>query len=139
MLNYRWEHTDAALAAQLDLEADGHDVTVEPGHAAIRYANPTSGGDVLPTMRAEFHRLAPGTRTAPRREVGSAVCQVFNGSGRVDVGGSGWDVERGDLFVVPSWGTVTLESDDGLDLFRFSDSPIVEKLGLTGRPSTDVS
>lgn len=136
LLNYRWEHTDAALGAQLDLEAEGHPATVEPGHAAIRYTNPTNGGDVLPTMRAEFHRLASGTRTAPTREVGSAVCQVFDGNGRVDVDGTIWDVERGDLFVVPSWSTVILESSEGLDLFRFSDSPIVEKLGLTGRPQS---
>ena len=93
---------------------------------------------MLPTMRAEFHRLAPGTRTAPYREVGSTVCQVFDGSGRVEVGESGWDLQRGDLFVVPSWATVSLEADDGLDLFRFSDTPIVEKLGLTAHPSTDV-
>ena len=100
--------------------------------------HPTDGGDVLPTIRAEFHRLAPGTRTAPCQEVGSAVWQVFDGSGRVDVGGSSWDLERGDLFVVPSWAAVSLEGDDGLDLFRFSDSPIIEKLGLTARPVTDV-
>ena len=136
LLNYRWEHTDAALAAQLDLEAEGHNATVEPGHAAIRYTNPTNGGDVLPTMRAEFHRLAPGTRTTPCREVGSAVCQVFDGSGRVDVGGSGWDLQRGDLFVIPSWTAFSLETDNGLDLFRFSDTPIVEKLGLTACPTT---
>ena len=136
LLNYRWEHTDAALTAQLDLEARGHDVTIEPGHAAIRYTNPTDGADVLPTMRAEFHRLAPGARTAPRHEVGSAVCQVFNGTGRVEIGGTGWDLRPGDLFVVPSWSVVSIESDHGLDLFRFSDTPIIEKLGLTARPST---
>ena len=136
LLNYRWEHTDAALAAQLDLEARGHDVTIESGHAAIRYINPTDGADVLPTMRAEFHRLAPGARTAPVQEVGSAVCQVFAGSGRVEVGGSGWEVQPGDLFVVPSWAVVSIEADDGLDLFRFSDTPIIEKLGLTAHLPT---
>jgi gentisate 1,2-dioxygenase len=137
LLNYRWEHTDAALAAQHDLEARGHDVTIESGHAAIRYNNPTDGADVLPTIRAEFHRLAPGARTAPVQEVGSAVCQVFDGSGRVEVGGSGWEVQPGDLFVVPSWAVVSIEADDGLDLFRFSDTPIIEKLALTAHPPTD--
>jgi gentisate 1,2-dioxygenase len=136
LLNYRWEHTDAALAAQLDLEARGHHVTIEPGHAAIRYINPTDGADVLPTMRAEFHRLAPGARTAPGQDVGSAVCQVFAGSGRVEVGGTGWEVQPGDLFVVPSWAVVSIEADDGLDLFRFSDTPIIEKLGLTAHLPT---
>src|SRR6185312_8050671 len=38
---YRWENTDAALRDQLELEEAGHPATVEPGHAAVRYVNPT--------------------------------------------------------------------------------------------------
>ena len=45
--------------------------TVGPGHAAVRFTNPTTGGDVMPTLRTEFHRLAPGTETATVSEVGS--------------------------------------------------------------------
>jgi gentisate 1,2-dioxygenase len=133
LLAYRWEHTDRALSEQLALEAEGHRVTVEPGHAAIRYTNPTSGGDVLPTIRAEFHRLARATETATSREVGSSVWQVFEGSGRVTVGDASWDVDHGDLFVVPSWQPLTIATDLGLDLFRFSDAPIHERLGLHRR------
>src|SRR3712207_9104847 len=33
LLNYRWADTDAALADQLELEAEGHPGVVEPGHA----------------------------------------------------------------------------------------------------------
>lgn len=73
LLVYRWAATDAALDAQLELEAEGCPATVSPGHAAIRYTNPTNGGDVLPTIRAEFHRLASGASTLPGREVGSSV------------------------------------------------------------------
>ena len=94
----------------------------------MRYVNPTTGGDVMPTLRAEFHRLAPGTSTARRKEVGSSVYQVFDGSGRVGVGDSSWTVEHGDLFVVPSWQTLTVETEGGRDLFRFGDAPIFEKL-----------
>ncbi len=83
---YRWEHTDAALVAQLELEAEGHPGVVEPGHAAVRFSNPTTVGDVIPTIRAERHRLRAGVCTAVRREVGSAVWQVFDGCGRVSVG-----------------------------------------------------
>ncbi len=82
----------------------------------------------MPTLRAEFHRLAPETGTARCQEVGSSVYQVFNGSGRVSVGDSSWNVERGDLFVVPSWQPLTVETEGGLDLFRFGDAPIFEKL-----------
>src|SRR5713101_5565414 len=35
---------DAALSAQLELEKEGAAGGLEPGHAAIRYTNPTSGG-----------------------------------------------------------------------------------------------
>jgi gentisate 1,2-dioxygenase len=128
LLAYRWEHTDRALTDQLALEADGYSATVEPGHAAVRYTNPTSGGDIMPTLRTEFHRLAPGTQTAARREVGSAVFQVFEGTGHVTVGDSEWTVEHGDLFVVPSWQPLTIATEAGLDLFRFSDTPIFERL-----------
>jgi gentisate 1,2-dioxygenase len=132
LLVYRWAVTDAALAAQLDMEADGVPATVSLGHAAVRYTNPTTGGDVLPTMRAEFHRLAPNAATLPGREVGSSVFQVFEGDGTVTVGDTTWIVAPGDLFVVPSWVAVSATaSSAGLDLFRFSDSPILEALNLS--------
>jgi gentisate 1,2-dioxygenase len=128
---YRWEHTDAALVEQLGLEDEGHPGVVGRGHAAVRFTNPTTGSDVLPTIRAEFHRLRPGARAATRREVGSAVWQVFEGRGVARVGEHEWEVERGDVVVVPSWAahTFTAEPDsDGLDLFRFADTPIFERL-----------
>ena len=126
---YRWEHTDAALRAQLELEDEGHPGVVEPGHAAVRFTDPSSGGDVMPTIRAEFHRVRAGARTATRREVGSAVWQVFEGRGVVSVGSREWQVGRGDLFVVPSWQPLTIAANGELDLFRFCDTPIFEALG----------
>ncbi|GAA2816831.1 cupin domain-containing protein [Kribbella solani] len=130
LLAYRWEHTDRALAEQLALEAEGYDVTVEPGHAAVRFTNPATGGDVMPTLRAEFHRLAPDTATTPVREVGASVYQIFEGEGEVSVAGRKWQTSRGDLFVVPSWQPLAIETSTGLDLFRFSDAPIIERLEL---------
>ncbi|MEV5651968.1 cupin domain-containing protein [Nocardia sp. NPDC052254] len=138
LLAYKWEHTDAALDDQLQLEQEGYGGTVEPGHAAVRFANPHDGTDVLPTIRAEFHRIARGTQTAPVRETGSSVYQVFDGSGTVTVGDRTWSVTRGDLFVVPSWEPFCAKSEAGrtdsdsgaLDLFRFSDAPIFEALRL---------
>ncbi|MEU6010381.1 cupin domain-containing protein [Streptomyces sp. NPDC047453] len=138
LLSYKWEYTNAALRDQLLLEKEGFGGTVEPGHAAVRYSNPHDGSDVLPTIRAEFHRIARGAETAPVRETGSSVYQVFDGSGVVTVGAKSWTVTRGDLFVVPSWEPFaarseagTTDSDEGaLDLFRFSDAPVFEALKL---------
>ena len=125
---YRWEHTDRALVSQLALEDEGFPATAAPGHAAIRYVNPTTGGDVMPTIRAEFHRLRPGTATPQRREVGSSVFQVFEGRGGVVLGGTEHRLEKGDMFVVPSWVPWSLWAEQAFDLFRFSDAPIMERL-----------
>jgi len=138
LLAYKWEYTDRALADQLALEQEGYAGTVEPGHAAVRYTNPVDGTDVLPTIRTEFHRIAFGHETAPLRETGSSVFQVFDGSGTVTVGDKTWSVTRGDLFVVPSWEPFSVKSEAGttdsdsgaLDLFRFSDAPVFEALRL---------
>jgi gentisate 1,2-dioxygenase len=127
---YRWEFTDRALTEQLLLEDEGQPATVAQGHAAIRYVNPTTGGDVMPTMRCEFHRLRAGTETAPRQDVGSCVFQVFEGSGAVVLDGVTRKLEKGDLFVVPSWISWSLQSETQFDLFRFSDAPIMERLNF---------
>jgi gentisate 1,2-dioxygenase len=130
LMAYRWEHTDAALRNQLELEDEGAPGVVEPGHAAVRFTHPGTGGDIMPTLRAEVHRLRAGARTATRRETGSSVVQVFEGRGTVQVADREWQVERGDLFVVPAWQSLTVSAETELDLFRFSDTPVLERLGL---------
>src|SRR6266567_2982076 len=96
---YRWQHTDQALSEQLEIEGEGHPATMGAGHAAVRFSNPTTGGDVMPTIRAEFHRLRAGAVSEPQREVGSSVWQVFAGSGSVWLGGTEHCLERGDLAI----------------------------------------
>lgn len=138
LLCYRWAETDQALADQLTLADKGYDILTEPGHAAVRYTAPNTAKDVLPSIRTEFHRITRGTETAPKKEVGSSVYQVFDGAGRVTVGDHSWSVERGDIFCVPSWVPFSVKSEAGagdsdsgaLDLFRYSDTPIFEKLDM---------
>ena len=84
----------------------------------------------MPTIRAEFHRLAAGVTTTTKREVGSSVFQVFEGSVRFTINDETHTVDKGDLIVVPSWSALTLATDDGVDLFRFGDQPIMERLGF---------
>lgn len=128
---YAWEHTDAALNDQLALEEEGHPGTVAPGHAAIRYTNPTTGGDVMTTIRAEFHRLRPGAATTPIHEVGNRCFQVFEGSATINVGDKTFEAKHGDIVNVPSWQKWNIEAGaEGVDLFCFSDAPIFEALNL---------
>lgn len=134
---YRWEHTDAALAGQLELEDEGHEgATAGTGHAAIRFSNPTTGADALPTIRTEMHRLRAGATVPATREVASSVWQVFEGDGAFVVNGERLDVTHGDLVTVPSWAEVSLEATGQLDLFRFSDAPVMEKLHFTTLPAS---
>lgn len=130
---YRWQYTDRALNDQLSLEDNGIPATVSLGHAAIKYTNPTNGGDVLPTIRCEFHRLRAGAESQNWQEVGSSVWQVFDGEGSVWLNGEETKLKKGDLFVVPSWCTWRLGAEAQLDLFRFSDAPVMERLGFQRR------
>jgi gentisate 1,2-dioxygenase len=127
---YRWEHTDAALDDQLALEDEGFAGTVSPGHAAIRFTNPTTGGDVMTTLRTEFHRLRPGASTTPVHEVGNRVLQVFEGTATVTVADQTFTVSTGDVVNVPSWQAWSVATDEGVDLFSFTDAPIFEALHL---------
>ena len=130
LMAYRWVHTDAALAAQLELEDEGHPGVVEPGHAAVRFTNPTTGGDALTTIRTEMHRLRQGTGTRACRTTASSVWQVFAGTGTVVMDGVERSLEHGDVFVAPSWTELSLRAETGLDLFMFSDAPVFERLSL---------
>ena len=64
---------------------------------------------------------------------------MFEGSGSVQLGEETHRVEKGDLFVVPSWVPWSLRADTVFDLFRFSDGPIIDRLGFsrTYVPSKD--
>ncbi len=130
LMAYRWADTNAALRDQLALEAEGRPGTVEPGHAAVRFYNPTTGADALRTIRLEMHRFAPGSAAATTQVVGSAVWTVFEGTGAVSVGEANWSVRAGDVFAVPSWAPVTITAHSELDIFRFSDDPVYEAFGL---------
>jgi gentisate 1,2-dioxygenase len=96
-------HTDAAPTQQLLLEDEGQPATVEQRHAAIRYANPTMGGDVMPTIRCAFHRLRAGAETPTLQETGSTMFQVVDGKGATVIHGVTHRLEIGDIFVTLSW------------------------------------
>lgn len=122
LLAYRWEDTDRALSSLLELEGGPQ--------VALRFADPTTGRDAMPTLRLEMHRLRPGGRTSSTRVVGSSVFVAFRGAGTSVVGGQRFDWSSGDMFVVPSWTPVHHEATEQSDLFALSDAPVIEMLGL---------
>jgi gentisate 1,2-dioxygenase len=44
--------------------------------------------------------------------------------------GEAHPLEKGDMFVIPSWIPWSLQAETQFDLFRFSDAPIMEKLNF---------
>lgn len=127
LMRYRWERTDAALGSLL--------ASSEAGSAAVRYVDPTTGRDIMPTLRAEMHRVLAGHRTPSTRTVGSALWVVHRGSGESVINGMRYPWSAGDVFVVPSWALVDHQATEAADLFLLSDGPVVEAVGL-GRTET---
>jgi gentisate 1,2-dioxygenase len=89
-----------------------------------------TGGDALPTLRTEFHRLRAGATTSTQRSTGSSVWQVFRGQGTAELAGNRFELAEGDLITVPSWAPLRFVADTELDLFTFNDHRLFEVLNL---------
>jgi gentisate 1,2-dioxygenase len=115
-------------AEQLALEAEGHAATSAPAMPPCATPTPPMAATCCPPFAAKCTAWLAAPAPA-KREVGSAVFQVFDGQGTVTVGERQWQVRRGDMFVVPSWQLFSAQCDADqpqLDLFRFADTPIFE-------------
>jgi gentisate 1,2-dioxygenase len=132
LLTYRWADTDAALTGLLKA-GNGAD------YASVRFCDPATGRDIMPTLRAEMHRIAPGGKTPATRTVGSSVWVVYHGTGSSVIDGVRYTWREGDMFVVPSWAAAGHAADAhsaaGADIFVLSDGPVIEAVGL-GRTET---
>jgi gentisate 1,2-dioxygenase len=117
LLVYRWADTDAELARLAREQPEAPVVSTE-------FANPGTGGSVLPTLACSMHRLAAGGRTPTVRRTGNSIFVVFRGEGGSTAGGSRLAWAGGDMFVVPSWVPAAHWSRAGADLFELSDAPV---------------
>src|ERR1019366_6087888 len=97
---------------------------------ALRFADPTTGGDVMPTMRCEMHRIPAGASTPLTRVVGSSIFVVFAGGCTLDLEGIRTTLVKGDMVAIASWSEFSFAADERCDLFRVSDAPVIEALGL---------
>lgn len=125
VFSYPYERTRTALAALARAaEWDRH-------HGLkVKFANPLTGGHVMPTIAAFMQLLPAGFATAPYRSTDAAVCSVVEGSGRVRIGDIVHEWAAHDVFVLPNWTVYTLEADSEAVLFSFSDRALQEAAGL---------
>jgi gentisate 1,2-dioxygenase len=122
LMTYRWVDTDRALDTML--------AATGARAAAMRYVDPLTGRDMMPTLRGEMHRLLPGHRTPTTRTVGSGIWVVHRGTGASVVNGVRYEWGAGDILVTPSWAAVDHEATERADLFLLSDGPVIEAVGL---------
>ena len=104
----------------------------DPCHGLkMRYSNPVTGGYPMATIAAFIQLLPKGFQTTRYRSTDATVFVAVEGRGRTRIGQDfvvEWQPR--DIFVVPSWKTVTHEVSDESVLFSFSDRPIQEALQL---------
>ncbi|NWJ72707.1 cupin domain-containing protein [Pseudonocardia sp. ICBG1122] len=122
LLAYRWADTDRALSRRLDVTG--------AAAATMTYVDPTTGRDVMPTMRCEAHRVVGGASSPRIRQTGSRVLTVFHGSGSAEIGDQQFDLSPGDILAIPSWAPWSLHADERIDAFSTSDAPVLDALGL---------
>jgi gentisate 1,2-dioxygenase len=99
------------------------------GHK-LRYVSPATGDFAMPTIGAFIQLLPNGFATRPYRSTDATVFVVVEGSGQTRVGDRVFDWEPHDIFVGPSWTSISHQAVREAILFSYSDRPVQEKLGL---------
>ena len=114
-------------------ESLNHIATGKPdphfGHK-LRYVNPATGASPMPTIGAYAQRLPAGFETLPYQCTDGTVYVCLEGEATVSVGDKEWQLQRDDIFVVPSWQPLKFLAKRNTTLFSFSDRPIQQSLGL---------
>jgi gentisate 1,2-dioxygenase len=125
IINYTYARTRPIIERML---AAGD---VDKSHGArVRYANPSTGGPVLPTMGANLAMLPKGFRGEPYRATDSTVFVCAEGRGTTTVDGHVLEWGPRDVFVVPSWKRYAHQAAEQSVLFSISDRPAQEALGI---------
>jgi gentisate 1,2-dioxygenase len=125
LLNYKFAQTYAALKTIAE-QTDGSPYD----GVCVEYTNPLTGGPAMATIACFASLLRSGTRTKAHRHAGGAIYHVIQGTGRSVIGGKIFEWDEKDTFVVPSWTYHEHQAQAESVLFSFSDSPVLQRLGL---------
>jgi len=111
-------------------EALSENKSLHPCHGAkIEYLN-ANNVPVTRTLGAFLQRLPAGFQGEPYRSTDSTVYCVAEGSGSSRIGDRLFPWSPRDIFVVPSWYSVSHQANEESVLFSFSDRPAQKALGL---------
>jgi gentisate 1,2-dioxygenase len=98
--------------------------------ARVRYANPATGGWVMPTMGAQLALLPAGFAGERYRATDGTIFVCVEGEGATRIGEQEFAWSAGDVFVAPSWQYYSHAAERESVLFSISDRPAQEALGI---------
>lgn len=126
---YPWDDAYPALQRLMARSDDGC--------AVLDYRNPLTGGPALATIACSLQGLPAGARTPATRTTSSSVCFVARGVGELVTGGQRHALTPNDVVAIPSWTWHEVHAGtQELVLFRISDRPVQEALGLHRQETT---
>jgi gentisate 1,2-dioxygenase len=125
VINYTYARTRPIIERMLQAGE------IDKRHGArVRYANPFTGGPVIPTMGAHLAMLPKGFRGEPYRSTDGSIFACAEGRGTTTVDGQVLEWGPNDVFVVPSWKRYFHNTAEQSVLFSISDRPAQEALGI---------
>ena len=122
---YPYDRSREALATLSKVE-DPH-----PAHGwKLQYANPATGGFVMPTIATFLQMIPTGFRGQDYRSTDATAFTVIEGTGTFTCAGQSFRYGPKDVFVAPSWRPWHLDADEESVIFSFSDRPVQQALDL---------
>lgn len=122
VFRYSWADASRAVAAA-PADADGS--------RTVRYADPVTGGPVLPTIDCYLLQIAPTSATRGYRNSASAMCVVVEGEGETSVGDDVVTWRPGDVIGLPQNQWISHRSTAGeARLFIATNREVYRHLGL---------
>jgi gentisate 1,2-dioxygenase len=88
------------------------------------------GKDAMPTIALNLIRQPRGGRAAMPKSTANAIYAVVSGRARFIAEGFDETLGMGDVVAMPCWHAHTIEAPEDTVVFKVSDDPIFEKLGL---------
>ncbi len=103
---------------------------VKDGSRRVRYANPLTGGPVIPFLDCYMMRLDPGQGTVPFRTTAHAICAVVEGRGTTATGGGTIAWGDRDVFTLPHGTPIVHTASETSYVFMVTDREYYSRLGL---------
>jgi gentisate 1,2-dioxygenase len=88
------------------------------------------GKPAMDTIGLHMLRLAPRARTARYQATANNIYAVVKGSGVTTIDGERFEWGRGDVLAAPAWRPHFHEASEDALMFRVTDQPVMERLGL---------